>query len=404
MALPNVDINFVNSGSGSEPLVDGLFGVIAQAEATPQLLHNTSVTISKFADLATFGIVDSIANHDLFKFLEEFYSVAPEGTKLILMIIPRDEQMSDQFISAVGAPLASKLMQESGDNIRGVFCVYNPETPNLIVDGIDSDCWELRSNANNWAINYTENQKSPVWVISQAYNYQGIVSALLNLTLASTNRFGLVLGDREKRTGTTSQYGSSLGLVAGKLASISVQRNPGRRRDGAITLDKMYIVDTPIDQADVAAIHDKGYITFRTFPKKTGAFISDCPLATSVSDDYRYLTTRRVVDKAAIIAYDELAEEILEDIVVTNSGTIDPIYAKQIEGRISNQIRLQMTLNGELSSDNTNPNDKGCEVLIDLTHPFASTSTLKFSTFKVRPKGYVRFVDVPIGVVDFSTN
>jgi hypothetical protein len=405
MALPNIDIQFVNNGTAVAPLADGLFGVIGQCASGPNLDHYTNYTITKMADLAALGIIDTVDDHTVYKFFKEFYSTASEGTKVILMVIPRADKMSDQFDVLAGETFskAALMMSNSQDLIRGIFCVYNPSLPGVIVNQLDTDCTLLSTKAQLFCENYTSVNKSPVWVLSEAYNFQGNVGALPLLSNGTSNRFGFVIGDLEQRTGTTLQKGASIGLVAGRLATIPVQRNPGRKKDGALTEAQVYIVDDKVEESDIAGIHDKGYITFRTFPKKSGYYLTDCPLATAVSDDYHYLTARRVVDKAFIIVYDDLSEELLNDIPVTNTGTIDPIFAKTLEGRISQKIFLQMGLTGEISVDASNANDKGCVVEIDLTHPVAATSKIKFNKLQVRPKGYIRFVDVPLGVVDLNS-
>jgi hypothetical protein len=174
--------------------------------------------------------------------------------------------------------------------------------------------------------------------------------------------------------------------------------------NGALTAEEIYVVNTPADLYDTEALHDKGYITFRNHVGRSGFFFSDDPLSTLATDDYKHLTHRRVIDKAYRIVYNRLLDGLLDDVAVTNSGTLLPSYAKTLEGKIIKAIGDQMTANGELSSDETNPNDKGVICKIDLTNNYSQTSQIQFTTLQVRPKGHTRYFNVPLGFVSTNTN
>src|SRR5690606_2383661 len=146
---------------------------------------------------------------------------------------------------------------------------------------------------------------------------------------------------------------------------------------------------TPVEEYDVESIHDKGYITFRTFVGRSGYFISDDPLATLVSDDYNHLTHRCEIDKAFRISYAVLLNFVLDDIQLMPNGSVSPIYAKTIQGQVETAIYTQMTANGELSADANDPRDYGVICRVDLTNNVAATSQLKV-TIQVRPKGHAR--------------
>ena len=152
----------------------------------------------------------------------------------------------------------------------------------------------------------------------------------------------------------------------------------------------------PLEVADVESIHDKGYITLRTFVGKNGYFYSDDYLATKVIDDYRSLTARRTIDKAYRIAYNTLLEQLLDEIPVNDDGTMQYPMIKSWQGLVESAIALQMTANGELSADVTNPKDRGVQCFIDPTQNIVSTSRINIKV-RVRPFGYGRYIDVYLG-------
>lgn len=407
MALPTVNIPFQNGNLGLVDIPeDGIFGLVASMTVNAGLPYGTSISVRSMADVATLGILDTVDDHFLYKFLQEFFSEAGEGTKLWIKPIARTALMSDQFVPDVNgiAPVQQMLDAANGE-IRGIFTCWNPDNTVTLTaeDGVDEDVWATVTAAQTFCTNYTETKKSPVWVVTEAYNFTGVHADLTDLTSMDNNRVQLVIGNTEKRTGTTAAKGVSLGAYAGRLAKIGVAVNPGRKKSGPLYDANIYIKDTLVEQYDIESLHNKGYVTFRNHPKTSGYFITDCPMATSATDDYSKLTRRRVIDKAFVLAYQVVSDEILEDFNLTASGTIDPIYAKKIEGNVISAIYTGMTLQNELSADLTNPTDKGCFCSISTTYPTGTTGTIQFNSLQVRTRGYAEMIEVPIGFVPFNS-
>jgi len=66
-------------------------------------------------------------------------------------------------------------------------------------------------------------------------------------------------------------------------------------------------------------------------------------------------------------------------------------------------IATQMTANGELSADPSNPNDLGVICKVSLTANVTSTSQITIDQLAVRPKAHARWVDVPLGFVPVNS-
>ncbi len=146
----------------------------------------------------------------------------------------------------------------------------------------------------------------------------------------------------------------------------------------------------------MAGVHDKGYISIRTFTGRVGYFFTDDPMCAIVSDDYSHLTARRTVDKAYRIAYDTLLNELMDELPVLPDGTLQPSLIKAWQAKVEKAISLKMTANGELSADPTDPNDRGVQCFIDHTQNVVSTSKVT-GTVRVRPFGYSRYIDISLG-------
>lgn len=408
--LPGINIEFQNGALGTVvQSPDGVFGVVANAiPVTSTFVLEKEYVIKSMQDVAALGIIDSVDNHRLYKFFSEFYNEAGEGTEIWLMGFANTKSMSDLFTpdGTTGKAPVEKLLDAANGRLHGLFTVFNPEATYTITveDGVDSDVPVAVSKAQLLAENYAQLKYAPLFVIIEAYGFDGSHTDLADLTTQSNNRVGVLIGDTESRTGSTLSQGCAVGVIAGRLASSQVHVNIGKVRDGALSLLDAYILDTAPELYDIESLHDKGYITFRTHIGKTGYFFTDDPLATEVSDDYHYLTRRRVIDKAYRVVYNTLLDFLLDDFDVSNDGTISPIYAKTIEGKIESAIYNQMTVNKELSVDSANKDDKGVIVKVDLDHNVTSTSKLKFKALQVKPKGYSRYIDVPLGFVPVTNN
>lgn len=406
--LPGVDIQFQNGNIGQfQDLPDGLGGFIINAQAVGStFVLETPYLVKSFADVKALGITDSVSNHIVYKTMLEFYQEAGDGVPTWIMGVARTVVMDALFTPGVGGKTkVDKLVDTANGALNWVAVVYNPSsyTP-AIVTGLDGKVWETKTLAQPFAENYTATKKAPFFFILDGYAFTGDESALPDLKLDSSNRVGIVLGDTETRTGGTSSQGTAVGILMGRIAKNAVHRNPGAVEDGKLPVDAVYLLDTDVKLADVETLHDKGYITFRTITGKAGYFITDAPLSTASTDDYNDIPHRRVIDKAYRLAYVSLVDKVNTDLDVLANGTISPIYAKTLEGRVISAIFNQMTANGELSRDLNDPKDKGVICKIDLTHNVASSNTVNIAQLQVRSKAYAKYISVSLGFVPITNS
>jgi len=408
MPLPGISITFQNGQLGQYlDTPDGVFGLLASATAvSTTFLLNTPYMVRGMVDVAVLGIIPSVDNYVLYKTLKEFYAEAGEGTELWLMGLAKTTKVSDWFTPVSGRAPAETLLDAANGKLRKLFTAFSPTGAytSVIANGLDGDVFLALAAAQTLADNYTSLKYAPFDVLIEGYGYDGIKTAVKDLLTLDYDRCQVLLGDTEKRTATPPSKGAAVGTLAGRKAKSPVQVNPGRVRDGALKNTKAYILDVPAEQYDVAALHDKGYVTFRSHTGKTGYFFTDDPQACAATDDYHYGTHRRVIDKAYRLAYLTLIEVLLDDTNVRPNGTIDPIYAKSIEAAVIASIYGQMTANGELSFDSNDPKSKGVICEVDLTNNVTSTGKLQIAKLQVLPKGYNRFITVPLGFVPVTTS
>lgn len=392
--LPYVKIEFQNGALGAiSPSPDGLLGIVVSAVAVPETFElNKPYILNSYDDLATLGI-NATNNAPAEKVVKEFYNEAGTGTRVYIIGISNTVSMADSLDITISNSAARVLIETSQGAIRGIIISHTPASgyEPVITDGINEDVYnaiEKGQQLGEWAASQFF---APVFVIIEGRDYQGDPTQLRDLTKQTDNRVAVLIGDTEQGTN-----GAAMGLVAGRIAKIPVQRNIGRVKDGALATQNIFIHDISADLADVASLNEKGFIAFRSWVGRTGYFFTDDNLATLPTDDYKFLSLRRIIDKAYRVCYDTMVNEALDEVPTTTEGKMQPVYAKNIQGLIESAIANNMTANGELSTDPSDPNDRGVEVFIDLEQLVVSTGRIEV-VVRVRPFGYARYVDIKLG-------
>jgi len=392
--LPRVKIYFENGALGSViPSPDGVLGVLANGVAVPNTFAlGTAYVIKHFTDLLDNLGITAVNNANIVKFFSNFFTMAGDGTEVWLMAFADTVPLTDMLDVTITTN-AKALIQAANGRLRGLIATRTPATgyAPTVTHAIDDDVYTAQVKAQALAEWATTTLMAPLFVIIEGRSYTGVASDLTDQTASAYNRVGIFIGDTVTNSGN-----ACMGMIAGRIASVPVMRNIGRVKDGPIASLVAFIKDKSVEKADPGSIHDKGFITLRTFVGRNGYFFSDDILCTKVTDDYRSLTARRTIDKAYRIAYDTLLEELLDEIPVNEDGTLQVPLVKSWQAKVENSIALQMTANRELSSDITNPNDRGVECYIDATQNVVSTSRINIKV-RVRPFGYSRYIDVYLG-------
>lgn len=391
--LPRVKITFENGLIGAnDPIDDGVAGMICNGSAvTGKLALLTAYLITSLDGLAALGVTngESDANKNIYKAVQEFYSEAPEGSKLWLYVVDdtntmaqmldKDGTIGKDFINATkGEVKILTIVRKASES-------YEP----TIVDELDSDVLAAAAKAQALAEWACENKYAPFFTILPGLSYSGTASELADLSEYGYNRVGILIGDTVSGSGD-----ACVGLLLGRIASIPVQRSIARVKTGAISETELYIGSVVAENGNPDVIHDAGYICPRTFVGKAGYFWSDDKLATSASDDYALIPRRRTIDKAFRIAYKTLIEELSDEIALTTDGKIPAQLCKSLEAVVESAIVTSMGEN--LGTDPDDQTDKGVQCYIDPDQVVVSTSKVDVK-LRVKPFGYLKYIDVYLG-------
>lgn len=393
--LPQVRIKFANGALGQvEAMADGCLGFLAlgakEVDGVDNFKLGKAYTVKKLAGLEALGVTAE-NNPNLYRNVKEFYAETGDGVELWLMGFA-DTATFAAVLDKDMATGAKALLRASNGKIRGLIAFKTPaEAYELATDdGIDADVIAALPKVQGLGEWATDEMRAPIFTLIEGYGFTD-AATLKDLTTSAYNRVGVVIGDT-----TPASKNACMGVVAGRIAIAPVQRKISRVKDGALTPLVIYAGDQPAELADVETINDKGYITFRTFVGRTGYFIADDNLATSVGDDYRSLTNRRVIDKAYRIAYNRLLDALNDEVPISTDGNLAPAWCAAVSGGVEQAIVTNMTDNGNLGNDPGDPNDTGVECDIPYEQNILATSSIAVG-LRVKPNGYAKYIDVELG-------
>lgn len=389
--LPRVKIQFLNGLLGTVgESADGLLALICGASAVAnKLALNSIYEVRSMDDLAELGVTEQ-NNAVLYKQVSEFYDEAGSGVKLILY--PVAPATTATFIcdyTKTAEGYARDLITRMNGALRGIGVAgVNSNSSAASTNGLDPDVFTALPKAQQLAEWATTELYAPLFFAIEGRAYDAS-KELKNLSAEENNRCLVAIGDT-----VTNSTGAAIGTLLGRIASIPVQRNIGRVKDGSLFPLEMYVGAKKVEESNsvIASIFDKGYIVPRKHVGRSGYFYADDPMACDPTDDYAHLANRRVIDKAYRIAYDTMLNELLDEIDLNEDGTMQHAVIKSWQQTLENAINRQMTANGELSATD----GEGCQVYINEKQNVVSTSKIEL-TLKVRPHGYARYIDVNLG-------
>lgn len=385
--LPKITIDYGNGALGQTiASADGrlciaVCGAIAVAD---------SFDLAKVYSIRNFGELERLGitadnNALLHKTIEHFYMEASEGTQVYLIGYPDTLKMSD--VLSKDNPYLRNVIEITNGEIRGLVVTSTAADNPTIENGLDSDIPAAMLNAQALGEWSRMARYAPIFTILDGLNFNGNIHDLKDLKTYSYHRVAVVIGSV-----VAESANQSIGLIAGRIASTSVDRNIGRVADGALNVLNMYAGATAIELVDTETIYNLSYITFRTFTGTSGYYIADDLMATKETDDYNHLTALRTIDKAARIAYAVLVTQLLDKVQVKSNGTMLQPVIVSWQQIIENAIASNMTANGELSDDG----DSGVQVYIDPEQDLLATSTVNVE-LRIRPFGYARYINVLLG-------
>jgi len=390
MALPNVNIAISGDGLGQTSLTsDAVAGLILSGVAVANKIALTEpkqiFSLKQAEDLGITESYDTTNSLDAYRQISDFYKQAGDGAELWIMLVSQVTSM-EYFIDR-NEGTVNILIDAAGGRIRILGASRNPDVTyieNNDANGFDLDAFNALQPAHYTVEHYKE-QKKPLVILIGGRNYSGAVADLEDLHTRTNQGVSVILAG----IGAGSKS-AAVGLTLGRLAAVPVMRNLGRVRDGDLGINSAYLsngLSIESQEADLPAIHDKGYIVYRSFVGKAGYFFTDDPTACSLADDLQGIARNRVINKAIDLAYAYFVNEINDEIPLKTDGTLETGYVKGLEAGISSVINNAMTSQNEISSVSAYINP-GQNVL--------ATNALAVQ-IRIVPVGYSKAINIDLG-------
>lgn len=383
MARPNVNITLGNGNLGrSAATDDGVAALLLTGAAVSGKLElNKHYRLSGTADLVALGATAD-NNPLVYKEVTAFYEQTGDGAELHLLVVAEATTLTQMCDSAADSPLR-KLIDASGGRVRlvGVNKIPPTEYEADTTQGIDKDAITAAEKAQAVIESYAAGKVNPFRMLMPAPAFDAEVDSLFKPRESSTNAVCYVLASDD-----AAKHTAAIGRVLGRAASLSVHQSIGRVRSGSIGTE-MYLTDgqSYIDADGLAdSLHDAGYIIPVAYPRKNGAYLNGDPAAAPVTDDYAQLRYGRTVDKARIIVYDTLIDEVLDDVDTDSDGDLSAGQRASYEAMIENAVLTQM--NGEITA---------FEVSIPEGQNILTSETIRV-VCRIQPKGVVETFEVTL--------
>lgn len=382
MGLPKIRFNISSNGLGLKTAeVNKIPGIILTGTTvTNKITIGESYQLLSLQDALDKGITPE-DNAFAYKQIKAFYDETGKGAELWVMLVSDATTMED--IADKEQNYAKKLLNDASGKIRILGIVKESKGDEQLSHGLDEDVEKAVVKTQALAEEF-EKKYFPFRAIISGNNFSGTPSDLKDYRTTNYNKVSILIAN------TDAKQEASIGLALGRLASIPVQRNIGRVKDGAVEPFNAYFtnkekVESLADAWDNIA--DKNYIFFRNFAGRSGFYFTDDPTLSEPYDDFKNLTNGFVMDKAIIIAYNTLVEQLGDEVKVSTNGSIHPAIIKSWQNEVESNINTQMTQKGELSH---------CQVYIDEKQDVIRTGEMVVQ-IKLQPVGYAKFITINIG-------
>jgi hypothetical protein len=377
MSLPKVSVLYSNGNLLQDvDAVDGIAALCGTGSSAGLL--GVPTTVYSLEDAESKGFTEA-AEPAMYRHLKEFYSEVAGNQELYVMVVP-DTMTMAQMLDNTNAAGAKKLIAAAQGKVRLLGVFHKPAAGyNGGTDFIDSQVATAITNSKVFAEARLA-ELVPLRILIEG-RIQNEASATIFQPKTSSNGFaGVVLG------GSANDGSASVGLALGRSVKYGAHIKVGKVANGPLSISTAFIGTKEIKAvANLATLHDAGYISFMQHPQKAGFYFGIDRM--SSTDDYRLLAYGRVVDKAAVIAAAVYVEDLEGEVAVDADGKIAYSVLTHLKAKIIQQINVAMA--DQIS---------GVDVVINPSQDVINTGKLTVQ-LRVRPFGYTSFIDVDLGLI-----
>lgn len=399
--MAKIQVNIVSGGLGrASANTDKWGGLFVEVDAMPgSWTENEVKRISKVEDLDTYGINEDATN----EYLLLAYWHASEVFRLEPNCILYVQLASVDLTPAT----VLDAFHQANQNVR-LFGIVLPGTE---LGATAADAWDTALDTL-----FTTSIQPARAVLT--FDAESATGAIPDFTNATTNQRVMVEIANDLTTGgipegllagTIGMCGAA-GTYLGQMLLLSVHQKPSWRTYpingggrwatlGDINGDSV----EDLTQAEIDAFDTQGITLITRTLRLTAAFIGNSRTAIRTADDYAIVTHGRVIDKAAILAYDGLVLNLDGPVYVDpDTGYLSPETVAKFQRDAYNAINGGMVIGKtgnavEVSVDTATGSLPRNAVYIDPEQDLLTTENLVVE-IRIVPVGSSKTITINIGL------
>jgi hypothetical protein len=390
MGLSQVTVNVGQSGLGRRPLnTDKISGLLFFNNTLPTGFSSSARAKKAYSleEAEALGIAEGSSDHAVeWYHISEYFRMNTQGELWIgYYAVPAstyDFAEVSTFVIASGGEIRQLGVYANGLTFASAQCT----TIQAIIDA-------MPAAYKQFSVMYAPNTAAITAITGW--------SAVTDLRTLSAEKVTVVIAEDGGGAGATlagskSYSITALGCALGAISKASVEQSIGNPQN--FDLSDGTEMEVPalangdlvsaMSASAMGGLKDKGYLIARKYtPDLSGTFFERCPTAIAATNDFAWIETNRVVDKAIRLVRSALVPQLNGTVLLKADGTLreDTVGYYQDLGQTP---ITQMEADGEISAG---------LVQIDPTQDVLSTSTLEISV-QIVPVGIAETITVNIGL------
>lgn len=378
MAFKGVSNTKLNGGLGRRnPSTDSVMGLVMGGVATANIALGTVKKLIQIEDAEALLLnsgYDSTNGVRVYEHIQQFFEFCPDGT-LYIMLVAQGTTQSQMCTYANAYVKKLALDPITNKEIKVIGTVLNPATgyaPDA-TDGIPDDVSAAIPLAQalieelNGEFVYVDG------IVLEGRNIEGTIGDLLDLRTKTAPNVSVCIGADPAIIALHSDYvgSASVGTALGNIAvrkvsenvgSVDIARKPSGKKGqpnysltneangtwltAALTSGVLF---SSLTTAEKQALTDKGYIYVGSYEGYPGLYFNDSGTCVEVANDYAYIESNRVWNKAARYVRTALIPKMNSEVEVTDAGAIEGDTISEWIGAANKELD-KMLADEEISS------------------------------------------------------
>jgi hypothetical protein len=386
MARPNIVIEKLEGGLGRRnPNADMVSGIVMNAVATNEMELGKVYVLISMASVEALGLNEAYDTDNEVLVYERLRRIFVRNPSITLYFMPVAQTVTLTEMVDKEEDYAAKLLREQAGNIVQLAVARNPATgyTPTISNGLDEDSVNAVPKAQELAIAEFDKARYCEFII-EGRSFTGTAAAIASLRESDPKCPDVsVVLLADPSVYAQNELFEGYAAVEDVLALVSlsaVSQNAGELIEAFNLTNKLqglYLTCglssakelAEYTDADLDALHDKGYIFGNFTPGIAGFHLNDTPTATGLDSDYAYIENNRTIKKAIRLARTVLVPRIKSRTLVDpDTGRIAHEDAKELEA-ITEASLSSMVADGDISG--------GVDAYVDPAQDVLSTSKIE---------------------------